>query len=261
MWRQDGLCEIQAQLGHEALSNVCQEYPRLRHDYGDFIELGLEMSCPEAARLILNSDYQIDITSVPDSCDPAYDTVLMATLLRSRREALDFMEASALPLPQRLAVILLYAHDVQTEIDGGPMAVLTPEENLADAKKYAQIGDFSMVTDFFLGLEVLTPQWRSRLNSSLFPSPWNDHFLALARYGIYRYWLQAVSDYDLISRVKWIIIACLLINALGGDTVSTAQLFSKEIENDPDNMDAILDGAYQSPAFTDVHLMSLLLNP
>ena len=31
------------------------EFPRLTHDSGDFQDWGLELSCPEAARLILES--------------------------------------------------------------------------------------------------------------------------------------------------------------------------------------------------------------
>ena len=81
----------------------------------------------------------------------------------------------------------------------------------------------------------------------------------MARYFILRYWLQAVSDYDLISRVKLAVSACLVIHALGGDMTQTAQAFSKEIENDPDNVEAILDGAYTSPALTDTQLLTLLL--
>ena len=50
MWRQDGLCRIQAELGEYALCKTCQEFPRLTHDYGDFVELGLELSCPEIGR-------------------------------------------------------------------------------------------------------------------------------------------------------------------------------------------------------------------
>ena len=46
MWREDGLCRIQAELGEDALCYVCSQFPRLRHDYGDFVELGLELSCP-----------------------------------------------------------------------------------------------------------------------------------------------------------------------------------------------------------------------
>ena len=41
MWRDDGLCRIQAELGEEALCKTCREFPRLTHDYGDFIEKGL----------------------------------------------------------------------------------------------------------------------------------------------------------------------------------------------------------------------------
>ena len=67
-----------------------------------------------------------------------------------------------------------------------------------------------------------------------------------------------MSDYDLSCRVKFLIIACLLVNALGGDTVSTAQLFSKEIENSAQNLDALLDGAYSEPALTDANLLGLL---
>lgn len=52
MWQENGLCRIQSELGEEALCDVCTAFPRLRHDYGDFVELGLELSCPEAARLI-----------------------------------------------------------------------------------------------------------------------------------------------------------------------------------------------------------------
>ena len=81
----------------------------------------------------------------------------------------------------------------------------------------------------------------------------------MARYGIERYWLQAVSDYDLVGRVKMIVAACLLIKALGGDPVETAQIYSKEIENSANNVDAILDAACESPAFTDDKLLWLLL--
>ena len=68
-----------------------------------------------------------------------------------------------------------------------------------------------------------------------------------------------MSDYDLYSRVKFACLACVLIKGLGGDFLSTAQLFSKEIENDADNLDALLDAAYTHPACTDDKLLGLLL--
>ena len=81
----------------------------------------------------------------------------------------------------------------------------------------------------------------------------------MIKYFINRYWLQAVSDYDVVCRAKFAIAACLLIHSLGGDLLETAQLFSKEIENDAENMEAILDGAYTAPALTDTALLGFLM--
>jgi hypothetical protein len=81
----------------------------------------------------------------------------------------------------------------------------------------------------------------------------------MARYGIERYWLQAVSDFDLAARVKMLVAACILVRDLGGNILQTAQLYSKEIENSAENVDTILDAAYTSPAFTDVYLLGRLL--
>lgn len=260
MWRNDGLCEIQAQLGHDALCQTCRDFPRLRHDYGNFMELGLELSCPEAAKLILGDVNGTYVTQVVSGGSvPEYEQDVMDILKRSRQTALDFLENSTLRLPQTLAVLLLYAHDVQAEIDGGNVAVLDMHACLADAKHYAKSGDIDGLFDFFLRLDILTEQWKKRLAQGPVASDWKGPYRALVRYFIHRYWLQAVSDYDLVCRVKLIIAACLLIRALGGELISTAQAFSKEIENDVDNIDAILDGAYSQPALTDASLLSLLL--
>ena len=260
MWRQDGLCRIQAELGHEALCKTCQEFPRLRHDYGDFVELGLALSCPEAARMILNAEsglfLQEEISQVGER---EYDADLMVTLRRSRQVVLNFLGDDSYSLPQALAILLLYAHDVQNEIDGGAEAFFDPAGCLDDAMGYAQKGDGQALIDFFRGLEILTEQWANRLEDAPGVADWNGNYRALVRYFVERYWLQAVADYDLVCRVKFIVAACVLICRLGGDLAATAQLFSKEIENDPDNLDAILDGAYASPALTDVNLLSLLL--
>ena len=100
--------------------------------------------------------------------------------------------------------------------------------------------------------------WHQRLAAPS-SAPWSEEIRALARYFVARYWLQAVSDYDLICRVKLAVTSCLVVKALGGDVIDTAQLYSKEVENNTDNVEAILDGAYCSPALTDQNLLGLLL--
>lgn len=257
MWRQDGLCEIQAQLGEEALCHTCREFPRLRHDYGDFLELGLELSCPEAARLILTApDAPSVVTEVPGGDNPEYDSEVMQILLRTRQAALKLLDQ---PIPQALASLLLYAYQVQEEIDGGEEALPNPAEDWSLAQLLAAPTSGEALRQFYLGLEILTPRWRQLLQSPTPEAEWSPKLLAMARYGIGRYWLQAVSDFDIVCRVKMIVAACILMRDLGGQLMQTAQLYSKEIENSAENVDAILDAAYTHPAFTDMYLLGLLI--
>lgn len=258
MWRQDGLCRIQAELGEEALCQVCREFPRLRHDYGDFLELGLELSCPEAARLILTAPPEARITGeLPGGEEPEYDTEAMAVLKATRETALDLLGGDR-SVGQTLALLLLYGYQAQGELDGEEQQPFRPEEALASVREFVKKADFSEVTGFFRTLELLTDNWDERLRGPA-DAPLCRECLALGRYLVERYWLQAVSDYDLYSRVKFITVSCLLVSRLGGDFVETAQLFSKEIENNCDNVEALLDAAYAHPAFTDDKLLGWLL--
>ena len=251
MWRQDGLCRIQAELGHDALCKTCREFPRISHDYDEFVERGLEMSCPEAARLLF-TDYRF-VERDEQVEDP--DLVL---LLQTRKAALDFLESRQMPIHEALAVLLLYACQVQGALDGGEMPILSPADDLLEARKYAGSGCIDGFYDFFLGLEILTPRWKALLESRPAHRKLDARLFYLAKYLISRHWLQAYADFDLVCRVKFILIACLLVNALGDDPVQTAQLFSKEIENDDDNLNAILDSVYTCHAFTDSNLLGLL---
>lgn len=258
MWRDDGLCRIQAELGHDALCKTCREFPRLNHDYGDFVELGLELSCPEAARLILSSEGGMLVQTQPGGAEPDYEPEIMDILKASRRAARDFLRSTD-NIPQALAALLLYGHDVQAAIDEGCPLEHSPEDCLTELEYYPHADDLAGILDFFLGLEILTPQWKSRLKNPAADFFWKPEMRNLAIYLIDRYWLQAISDYDLLCRIKFIVISCLLLAVLGGDLIQTAQLFSKEIENDPDNVEKILDEAYTSPALTDANILGLLL--
>lgn len=259
MWRQDGLCRIQAELGEAALCKTCREFPRLTHDYGDFVELGLELSCPEAAEFILNAGRPGIITTEAEGGEePEYDAEAMEVLKVSRETALDLLFDPSRSVPEALALFLLYGYQAQAELDGGEPQSFQPEAALESVREFLKSGTPAEMALFFSGLELLTPDWTALLQSPS-PAPWSEHHRAMAGYLTQRYWLQAVSDYDLACRVKFIVISCLLVKYLGGDIFRTAQLFSKEIENNIDNVEAILDAAYSHPAFTDDKILGMLL--
>ncbi len=259
-WRQDGLCRIQAQCGHEALCKTCREFPRLTHEYGAFTERGLSLSCPAAAELILSAPTIPWVSQeIPGSEAPEYDPLDMDVLLRTREVMLTILVDEHYSIPETLALALLYGYQAQAELDGAEAAPFDAAQELALARSLAKPGNMADILDFYQDLEILTDKWKALLTH---PSPsltWDPALRALARYGVERWWLQAISDFDLVGRVKMVILSCLLVHHLGGKVAETAQLYSKEIENDSDNVDAILDGAYTAPALTDDKLLFLLL--
>lgn len=259
MWRDDGLCRIQAQLGEEALCHTCSQFPRLRHDYGDFAEWGLELSCPEAARLILSGEKQdMVVRFVPGGETPEYDPDAMEILLRSRKQALDILEKSQYSPGEALAILLLLGYAVQEQLDGEAALPFSAEAALETAKKIAAHADGAALLAIYKELEILTEEWETWLESPR-GSVWCESHRAMARYLVERYWLQAVSDLDLVCRVKFIVASCLAVKLLGGEVLITAQRYSKEIENDAENVDALLDAAYTDPAMADIRLLGLLL--
>lgn len=259
MWRRDGLCRIQAELGEEALCNTCRDFPRLRHDYGNFVELTLELSCPEAARILLSAPARPWVEQeIPGGEEPEYDEEAMEVLKATRERALVLLEDTSRDVPATLAALLLYGYQAQGELDGEEERPFDADFALESVARFAKPGDMADILTLYRSLEILTPQWEVRLNRPA-PGPWQAEYRNLARYFVERYWLQAVSDYDLAGRVKFIVVSCLVIHALGGEFAETAQLYSKEIENSTENVEALLDAAYESPAFTDDKLLGLLL--
>ena len=258
MWRADGLCRIQAELGEAALCKTCREFPRLTHDYGDFVELQLELSCPEAAKYILSLGKPTTVTEAADGGNAEYDEDAMALLKVTRERALELLFDDSRSVPEALALMLLFGYQAQSQLDGEESQDFAADSALESVRDFLKTGNPQEITDFFLSLEILTPEWKALLESHC-PAAWSDHHRALAAYLVQRYWLHAVSDYDLYCRVKFIIISCLVICSLGGNFVDTAQLYSTEIENSWENVDAILEGAYCDPIFTDDKLLGLLL--
>lgn len=71
---EQGLCKIIINLGEDYLCDICREHPRF-YNYTTVAEVGIGISCPEAARIILTSpDFAVlehigEVDSVEEGCD------------------------------------------------------------------------------------------------------------------------------------------------------------------------------------------------
>ena len=116
----DGLCSIQRRLGEEYLSKMCATYPRVVNRVDDVVQRSLDLSCPEAARLVLlNSDplvfverefaeredggasalVAVDISAFGDSPEPYREFRAM------RRRAISLLQDRSYPIETRLLML------------------------------------------------------------------------------------------------------------------------------------------------------------
>lgn len=115
------MCDIYSELGEDALCYTCQQYPRYTEEYGSIREVGLSLSCPEAARIILNDSKRVEFVlseddgMVTDYNDINYDMFMQ--IISSRKIVFDILQDRSMPLENRIAVILKFAQDIQQKID------------------------------------------------------------------------------------------------------------------------------------------------
>lgn len=150
-----------------------------------FTEYALELSCPEAARLIL--------TEAPGRWVPEAegDFGLSGPEPGAGR---DLLEDSRFSVGERLAALLIFAGKAEDALCAGETVPdLDPEAALDTARELAGPGELAPVLEFYKSLEILTKAWRQRLEAPM-PVPWTDAHGRLARYFLDRYWLQAMSD-------------------------------------------------------------------
>jgi lysine-N-methylase len=124
-----GLCSIQSRLGEDYLSNTCAIYPRMMTVVGDVLERTLDLSCPEAARIVLlepgplrfeerngNAEsFRTGNLSVPDTPNARYATTPYPYVREVRGLAVTLLQERMYPLSQRL-IILAYLCDKLNEM-------------------------------------------------------------------------------------------------------------------------------------------------
>ena len=234
-WNKDMLCDIYINLGEEHLCATCRNFPRITQDYTDFVEHTLSLACPEGARLILEeeNDYSDFESFEYDESDEFMDFLITA-----RSKTAEIFKDRRFSFVQRLKYALKYNQDVQNSID--------------EFSESEEICDISYVFDLHKKLEIMSDEWKNILNLVCGNKPDLNHdieFERLALYYIYRYYLNAIDSSDVLSTVKRIACAYIVLSRcdLENNCTRLMQLYSKEVEHSYENSEILEDEFYFSP--------------
>lgn len=114
------LCDIYTNLGGDKLCYTCREYPRYLEDFGDLLEVGISLSCPEAARVILGCDKKVEFELVENeesNSENHINELIYMSLMECREIVFDIIQNRDLDLKIRGALILKFADEIQGKID------------------------------------------------------------------------------------------------------------------------------------------------
>ena len=115
------LCDIYNEVGEDALCYTCKQYPRYMEDFGGLREIGISLSCPEAARIILrNEEKAIFELSENEEEVNSYNDInakLYIELMQCRQIVLNILQDRDINLNTRVAIVLCFTKEIQDKID------------------------------------------------------------------------------------------------------------------------------------------------
>lgn len=275
-----GLCEMYIELGHESLCRTCRQYPRHITYFGARCETGISLSCPEAARLILQGDDPItfeeeNTLDFPQPTD--IDPELYFTLLEARKKAIDILQCREFSIGRRICAFLVFSEEISRHIKryecGEIRTAIKKDYFAAEKTVYSQRranGAAKKYFSDFRSLEMLDPSFSDRLSDaesidiSAFTGS-ETQFEHLMVYFVFRYFMTAVFDLDLLTKSKFAAISFIIIrklcvsdNADKEKRIKIMQRFSKEVEHSASNMDFLEKTMKKSRFYSVQNLINLI---
>lgn len=123
------LCDIYKNVGEEALCYTCKQYPRYTEEFGSLREVGISLSCPEAARIILRDSkkaiFELDENDEEVNSYNDINARLYLELMQCRKVILDIIQDRNIDLNMRVAIALSFTKKIQNKID---------ENNISDIR-------------------------------------------------------------------------------------------------------------------------------
>ena len=225
-----GLCKIITALGEGYLSDICRLHPRFINSLGDREEIGLGLSCEEAARIILTENELFELVKIDENDDECDECLAYPEALEARNDIIAAVEKRSVSFFSTLGEI---------KEKYGVNTIATPTEEWVNT---------------LLSYEILSEEWGCTLEKALGKdrmcdlSPFDSHFEALFKYLVFRHVATAESYLDLKARIDFAALLCEITGYLAereevlteSRLLDLARLLSSEIEYSEENTESLI---------------------
>lgn len=256
MLNDDNLCDLIIECGEDKLCNTCEKYPRHMEEYEGIREYSLSLSCPEAARIILERTDPIEFVEWDDDEDDDFEDFdyLLYTKLEDAREVIyKIIRDRSISFERKADLLTEFGFSLQECLDEDELFEMDEVidkfsddlssikgENLWNKKEH-----FKMLEK----LENLSDDWPTIIRNAYIN--WNKLELSpkeeiqaeqLLMFFFYTYFCGAVYDDMIQSKVLMSVMSVYWIFMIdktmeNPDIIKTAYLYAREVEHSDLNLD------------------------
>ena len=295
----NNLCDLYAELGEDALCVTCDRYPRYTCEFGNYRETGIALSCKTAAELILKGNQTPGF--ILSENDESFgqlnniDGMLFLNLKKARQKAFSIVWDKKYTIWERMAQLLDYAEGLQKVIRKPDRlekyiksykAKEIPKDKQLTEKQ--EIKYYHVIWKYYMKQVIIKMEWPHLvkiIQENLYLGDYTKETEAFAKYYkskeyeyenlityfIFRYFLKAVFDNDVLTKVKMGIVSVLLIRQCDIGTwinkervlnfkeqVDICHLYSREVEHSEENFAALCKLFKTKKEFKNKNLVKLI---
>lgn len=282
---EENLCDLYQELGEDYLCQTCRMYPRHVEEYEGVREFSLSLSCPEAARMILECEEPLKFLVKETSQEETepyeeFDFLLYSGLCDIREVLFHIIQNRQENSQVRMKRCLEAGRLCQSEFDSGnffeidgKLRQIQESEYEGDALEFDEKKSFFQV---LFNLEILHDSWKEKLQKvymhlygageecyheirkDFILDKWEQYAEQLMMFFIYTYFCGAVYDERIASKIFLAVYSTEIIydfciarwveneKTLKKEEVwEIAWQYAREIEHSDENLET-LEGYFDS---------------
>lgn len=292
---EDNLCRMILTMGEDYICDICREHPRFYHWFGDYTEVGLGLCCEEAGRFLFSLKEPLKFELLSDETEETgeeeteevwEEDIWIELLLEAREKVIRMLQDRSCSLWDRMASLVDFADTVQPYLDeedlegmeaflAGWDGSVNCRADLPSEKDAERLMDMLSFYEKLESLDHTWPEQMRRLKAQLpqlleklpafmeavIQSDRETDYEHLLVYFVFRYFMEAVFDSNILSPIRFAAVSLQMILLLDvenwicsgshtlEDRIRIAKWYSKEIEYCPDNMEALTEKLEESRAW------------
>ncbi len=274
------LCDIITTLGEDYLCQICNDHPRFYEWFGDIKEGGIGMCCEAAAHIILNFPLPFTYAESPvdDEDFVPCDEYLYNLVFGLRERIFNLLNDESHSLSFVFSHIIELAAAYQECADNNlSEPEMIPEisaytSNIEDILRFMTTLEYLSDSRVLILLQAIDRLDELKQNKVQFiaDNPFIHLYLRnIAIYYIWRHLLKGIYDGEFYSRVIFAVTNTIITALIwelkwldsglsADDCVEIAKDYSKEIEYNEDNTEAMLNAAYEIEGMLAESLINIL---